>query len=669
MALPALPSSLLLLVHLHLLEYPYADKPEYDHNVFNPKIRGMKDRTKTMEDISHFLVRKLERDRVKSILPGYPCKKPSDSVAYRAALAKYLETLRHSAIGGGHSGPAGGTMRKSPKGEIFNRSNSSSTWWKDVLVRKSTLEECSGERFERIMVALSTQALMRYVKGASDPAVLHSPLAQPVTYPTMLTNAMHARKEWLRRMDELRRQKSQVVHLKESLVRSSGSTSKYGSLKTSRLVRFAESKYQDLLAGWSASALDFFIEISGIRIPRPAATGNADRASAPLASAFGKSSLLKPTSRAIPQPLPVAAAHHPSYLRKLRKPVSADSSSSKSRASQSRLHASDRQMHASGAQTAPQRHAASQTARVAEREKQMKRALLKELGEVRRRRGEAEQRLQQALLQKKPVRRARERQLNLWVPPSPTTICFDAISDRASTHALAAPDSFSEPLQTRIDRVRAKWKAAASAAPPQKQTSRLPLPSGEIHKAVNPPPKRADQDAGKLRNSSKAFVQPPKTAALSEAFPQSHRTGVKTDARKTAQSDVGDTEVTQILEQLRDDSDEERDEDTKIFSSPGKPLASLSRTPGSVLSTVKRRKRETFAMPPGGAPMPLPLSGLDDEEDEGDGGDAFSEKSNDSGYEEGHSVSLRDILLHADTTGINLAAHLEDEMEDDDPFY
>ena len=63
----ALPPSLLLLVHLHLLEYPHADRSEYDHNVFNPKTRGLKDRTKTMEDISYFLVRKLERDRVKTV--------------------------------------------------------------------------------------------------------------------------------------------------------------------------------------------------------------------------------------------------------------------------------------------------------------------------------------------------------------------------------------------------------------------------------------------------------------------------------------------------------------------------------------------------------------------------------------------------------------------------
>ncbi|KAL1699142.1 hypothetical protein EV121DRAFT_216835 [Schizophyllum commune] len=129
-----------------------------------------------MEDISYFLVRKLERDRVKTVsfltLPNFPCKKPSDSVAYRTALTKYLEGVRHSAIGGSHAPATGRSAKGSPKEASVNKSSASATWWKDVLVRKSTIEECAGEnRFEKIMVALSIEVLMRYVKGARDPAV------------------------------------------------------------------------------------------------------------------------------------------------------------------------------------------------------------------------------------------------------------------------------------------------------------------------------------------------------------------------------------------------------------------------------------------------------------------------------------------------------------------
>ena len=56
----------------------------------------------------------------------------------------------------------------------------------------------------------------------------------------------------------------------------------------------------------------------------------------------------------------------------------------------------------------------------------MKRALLSELDKVRRRRGEAEERLLQALRHKrKPAGRAREEKLDIWVPPSPMIISFD----------------------------------------------------------------------------------------------------------------------------------------------------------------------------------------------------------------------------------------------------
>ncbi|KAF8889505.1 hypothetical protein CPB84DRAFT_1422542 [Gymnopilus junonius] len=36
MTLLSLPLSLILLVHLHILEYPHANNSEYDHDVFNP---------------------------------------------------------------------------------------------------------------------------------------------------------------------------------------------------------------------------------------------------------------------------------------------------------------------------------------------------------------------------------------------------------------------------------------------------------------------------------------------------------------------------------------------------------------------------------------------------------------------------------------------------------
>lgn len=63
-----LPLPLLLLIHIHLLGYPQADEPEYDEHVFNVKARGLRDRTKTMEDLCYFLVGKIEqKPRMKSV--------------------------------------------------------------------------------------------------------------------------------------------------------------------------------------------------------------------------------------------------------------------------------------------------------------------------------------------------------------------------------------------------------------------------------------------------------------------------------------------------------------------------------------------------------------------------------------------------------------------------
>jgi hypothetical protein len=62
-----LPLSLLLLINLHVLEFPLANNPDYDQHVFNPQTRGLRHRTKSMEDICHFLVGKLERSSLKQV--------------------------------------------------------------------------------------------------------------------------------------------------------------------------------------------------------------------------------------------------------------------------------------------------------------------------------------------------------------------------------------------------------------------------------------------------------------------------------------------------------------------------------------------------------------------------------------------------------------------------
>ena len=71
----------------------------------------------------------------EQVLPTYPCVQPSESVAYRTSLAKYLDNLRH------HPTSSSNTQILKGKGSDM------AWWWKDVTIRKSLLEECVGEKY------------------------------------------------------------------------------------------------------------------------------------------------------------------------------------------------------------------------------------------------------------------------------------------------------------------------------------------------------------------------------------------------------------------------------------------------------------------------------------------------------------------------------------------
>lgn len=61
MAVPNIPLHLLLLIHLHLLRCPHVDNSEYNQDLFNSQVRGIRERSKAMEDVCYFLVGKVER--------------------------------------------------------------------------------------------------------------------------------------------------------------------------------------------------------------------------------------------------------------------------------------------------------------------------------------------------------------------------------------------------------------------------------------------------------------------------------------------------------------------------------------------------------------------------------------------------------------------------------
>ncbi|KAI9062678.1 hypothetical protein FKP32DRAFT_1573437 [Trametes sanguinea] len=126
-----------------------------------------------MEDICYFLVGKIERskDRARSILPSYPCLQPSDAAAFRIALAKYMEGIRNSITHTTHAveklpGSASRGLVAQPEHEP------QAWWWRDVVVRKSVLDECAGERFERLILAFSSHAVLKNV--TRTPAALPS---------------------------------------------------------------------------------------------------------------------------------------------------------------------------------------------------------------------------------------------------------------------------------------------------------------------------------------------------------------------------------------------------------------------------------------------------------------------------------------------------------------
>ncbi|KAJ7748692.1 hypothetical protein B0H16DRAFT_1276242, partial [Mycena metata] len=110
-----------------------------------------------MEDVCYFLITRIEgsKERARAryglinyVISTYPCVQPTETTAFRTSLAKLLETLRHSYMSSG---------RADSKTPTAN----SAWWWKDVMARKSLLEECTGERFKRLILALSTHALLK----------------------------------------------------------------------------------------------------------------------------------------------------------------------------------------------------------------------------------------------------------------------------------------------------------------------------------------------------------------------------------------------------------------------------------------------------------------------------------------------------------------------------
>ncbi|KAG6853130.1 hypothetical protein C0991_006653 [Blastosporella zonata] len=337
----SLPIPLILLIHLHILEYPHANKPEYDPNLFEPRVRGLKERTKSLEDISYFLVGRLEGTAsAKTILTTYPCVAPPDTLAFRTSVSKYLETLRHNSVFPSSSLKA--TTNTAPGSKLKGKestktkapsnpnSNAVAWWWKDVVVRKSLLEECAGERFERLLLSLSTHALL---KGSSklsaqiDLEHLNTTLrSQPTTYNDLLTKSKASRHSWAYSASLLLHREAELHFVRDRLRSPSQSgETKYTTFPTNRLHSLVRSKHEDLLrTSWEGPngrrALEFLINAAGIVVIHDELEAEAEEKADILQSNLRVNHSSAPP-QGQPQPLPIAAAHHPAYLKKIRKPI------------------------------------------------------------------------------------------------------------------------------------------------------------------------------------------------------------------------------------------------------------------------------------------------------------------------------------------------------------
>ncbi|KAG5643375.1 hypothetical protein DXG03_001023 [Asterophora parasitica] len=698
----SLPIPLILLVHLHILEYPHANKPEYDHNIFEPRVRGLRDRTKLLEDVAYFLVGRLE-DRARTILATYPCTAPSDTVSFRTSLSKYLETLRHNSIYSTAKPAAGLASSKLRGGKDASKEGESGAawWWKDVVVRKSLLEECAGERFERLLLSVSTHALL---KGTSlcrpvpenTNALLRS---QPILYAELLAKCKAARHTWTQSASVLLHKEEELRLLRKHLRSHVGEVaSKYSALSTERLAAFVQSKYQNLVRrAWSGQngqlALEFLAKAAGL--------DTAETSTVASGKPSGSTSIAAPKSQnpnVAPQPLPVAAAHHPSYLKKIRKPIFSTPRSQRS------VEVADTEAKPSTTRNPGHSVAAVALAHRFESEARRHQALTEALS-----RGQAVGRdlvvRAKVLEAKRKAKKAPTQpnfSLDLWQPDHEAPVNFDTkpTPDLLAKFGLHTAEMEGE-LGARIDEIRDTVLPAYPPVPdfsaprlPAAETgaSRIPragstkatsasvsstgqhIPGPSVSRPItSTPPPTAKPLPRKVvvaatRRASKA---PKKSIRFSLAIhrrPSLFSTGNLSD-----EEDVFESDVNRIIHSTQDDSMGE-EELHHMTPKPKTPRVNRIFTGARGGSTVKRPKQPfpmVFKEP--AVPLPSLVSGstsfddfiADSDDDEGGsvykGNETAGEARADDEYrQEEPSMTLREILLSADTTQFAL---MEDEQD------
>ncbi|KAF8074586.1 hypothetical protein FPV67DRAFT_1474082 [Lyophyllum atratum] len=686
----SLPIPLIILVHLHILEYPHANKPEYDHNIFEPRVRGLRERTKLLEDVAYFLVGRLE-GTARKVLSTYPCAAPSDTVAFRTSLSKYLETLRHVSIyptSKAITGASGKTKGKEPAREADN----AAWWWKDVIVRKSLLEECAGERFERLMLSVSTHAVLKSIPQPLRviPEDMNLFLSlQPTLYADLLTRCMSARHAWAQSAAHLLQREADLRLLREHLRSHGGDiTSKYSTLSIERLSALVEAKCQDLLRHrWSdpsgRRALDFLAKACGLEV---ANASSVEHNSLNPTNVQSKSNY----PAVAPLPLPLAAGHHPGHVKKLRKPVFSTPKP-------------QRPVQSTEAVAMGKRTRSMATIMFSDRseyESRIHEALSAALEKARNVGHDIAARAK-ALQERRQARRPRGNPaftLDLWQPDPDAPVNFDIQPTPELLAAFSLDAGGSEAgIEVRIDEIRNTVLPAYPPVPDlsapraphpeavlqSSKTEPSKIPRGGLSKPSRPVTPPRPPSPGLLTSTPPATIRlptghchkvvanqgkaKPGTQRTSKAPRKSIRFSLAINRRPSLfatgnlsdEEDVLQSDVHRIIHGIQDNSTDEEDLAPMTPKAKPKPVNRIftGKKGGSTMKRPKQSYPMVFQEP--AVPLPSLVSGSTSFDDLL----AYSDADDDSGLytDEAPSMTLREILLSADTTQFAL---LEDEPAD-----
>ncbi|KAL6306225.1 hypothetical protein BKA93DRAFT_824384 [Sparassis latifolia] len=677
----ALPHSLLVLVHLHLLDYPLKQAAQYDERLFNSKTNGIRERTKAMEDICYFLLGRIEgRDRAKAILPMYPCLQPLDTTAFRVSLTKYLESLRHGIVHTNHK-----VSNSDNKGKMRDSTDTASAWWwKDVVVRKSLLEECAGERFERLLLALSTHALFK--KLSASPALSAEPgreelTALTSTYGALVAQSHSSRRVWGRTASALTRRHADLQLLRERLSDPDANarrSTKYNALTTDRLLALRDSARSDLLRkSWRHAegliALDFLIDLAGLQGSQGASKHDGENSSGLSIVAVDVLDTKAAVALLIP-PLPIAVAHHPAHLHTLMEPVF--SSSTPTAPMNVTVSAP-----AGPKETIP--FGVSEHIDAAARIEEALQRALASAEAVR-------QQLQKRIQGGKAIPASNKGVLNLdlrsWAAPNSRTLDFHT----APTPALLATFSLpSVPPESALEEQIAQIRTALLPAYPPVPTQTLlcgdpppvPVPASRLRQ-----PAQIGGEAKALGRGAAGMSVNSGPARATNAHLRFAQEDAAASTQRNVHLRIASRRVSRRVRRSLAIVEAVRGESASFEVAEATP-ARGGRTAGVPLSTVKSVPRPSYDMERHERAMNVPLPKLrlsDADEDAHSEDDIPRHRSSEGGkdwmnnnwpdvkpeeeeYYEGQSITLKEILLKAgsDATQFDLLGDSEDDLDED----